>query len=308
MKYVFAVLCATCSYIAPVFSQTVVPLYPNGVPNSKPVADTEKSDVDQNGIMRVSNVSIPTLTIYPPSPELATGAAVIIFPGGGYRILAISHEGSDVAKRFNQMGVTAFVVKYRLPSDETMLNKEIGPVQDAQRAIQLVRENAKEWHVDPNRVGIIGFSAGGHLASTAGTHFDHHYIDVKKRTNLRPDFMILVYPVISFADSIAHMGSRENLLGQHPSPEKIKEYSNELQVTKKTPPTYIIHAEDDKSVKIQNALLFATGLQKNKVPFNFHFYEKGGHGFGMNNPTSDVKWMDLVQVWMRDNGWLKKMN
>jgi acetyl esterase/lipase len=285
-------------------SQTVIPLYVDSIPNSKPVPDEEKIDTGQRGI-GISKVSRPTLTIYLPPKEKATGAAVIVIPGGGYRMLAAGHEGVDVAKRFNEMGVAAFVLKYRLPSDVTMINKEIGPVQDAQRAIQLVREKAKEWDLDKNRVGIIGFSAGGHLASTAGTHFNHAYINVGKKVNLRPDFMILVYPVISFADSITHMGSRNNLLGNDPSPEKKLAFSNELQVNKKTPPTYLVHAEDDSTVKVQNMLLFATALQKNKVPFDFYLYEKGGHGFGMNNATSDVKWMDLVQEWMGKNGWLK---
>jgi acetyl esterase/lipase len=286
------------------YSQTVLPLYADSIPNSKPVPDEEKSDTDR--IVRITKVSRPTLTVYLPPKEKATGTGIIVIPGGGYQMVAASHEGSDVAKKFNEMGVAAFVLKYRLPDDRTMVNKEIGPIQDAQRAIQLVREKAKDWGVDKDRVGIIGFSAGGHLASTAGTHFNHAYIKVSKRTNLRPDFMILVYPVISFADSIAHIGSRDNLLGKNPSPEKIREYSNELQVTKKTPPTFLVHAEDDSTVKVQNMLLFATALQKNKVPFDFYLYDKGGHGFGLNNPTSEVKWMDLVQEWMNKNGWLKQ--
>ncbi|HUP14000.1 MAG TPA: alpha/beta hydrolase, partial [Niastella sp.] len=246
------------------------------------------------------------LTVYLPPKEKANGAAVIVVPGGGYRAEAATHEGSDVAKRFNEMGVAAFVLKYRLPSDVTMINKEIGPIQDAQRAIQMVREKAAAWGIDKDRVGIIGFSAGGHLASTAGTHFNHAYIDVGKKVNLRPDFMVLIYPVISFADSIAHIGSRDNLLGKDPSPEKKAAFSNELHVTKKTPPTYLVHAEDDKTVKVQNMLLFATALQKHKVPFDFYLYEQGGHGFGMNNTTSDVKWMDLLQEWLEKNGWLRK--
>jgi acetyl esterase/lipase len=285
-------------------AQSVIPLYPDSIPNSKPVPDEEKSDTSWGRTM-ISKISRPTLTVYLPPKEKANGAAVIVIPGGGYQKVAAVHEGSDVAKRFNDMGVTAFVLKYRLPSDETMVNKEIGPIQDAQRAIQLVRDRAKEWGIDKSRVGIIGFSAGGHLASTAGTHFNHAYIDAGKKTNLRPDFMILVYPVISFADSICHMGSRDNLIGKNPSPEKKEEYSNELQVTKKTPPTYLVHAEDDSTVKVQNMLLFATALQKNKVPFDFYLYEKGGHGFGLTNKTSEVKWMDLVQEWMGKSGWLK---
>jgi acetyl esterase/lipase len=286
-------------------AQTVMPLYPDSIPNSKPVPDEETADTSASGRIMISKVSRPTLTVYLPPKEKANGAAVIVIPGGGYWKVAAVHEGSEVAKRFNEMGVTAFVLKYRLPSDVTMVNKEIGPIQDAQRAIQLVRERAKEWGIDKKRVGIIGFSAGGHLASTAGTHFNHAYIDVGKKTNLRPDFMILVYPVISFADSICHMGSRDNLIGKNPSSQKKEEYSNELQVTKKTPPTYLVHAEDDSTVKVQNMLLFATALQKNKVPFDFYLYEKGGHGFGLTNKTSEVKWMDLVQEWMTKSGWMK---
>lgn len=289
-----------------VIAQTIVPLYGDSIPNSKPASVKEKWDTAQNGIVRVSGVTQPSLYVYLPPKETATGAAVVICPGGGYGILAITHEGFDVAKRFNEMGVAAFILKYRLPSDAIMINKEIGPVQDAQRAIQIVRERASEWGVDKKRVGIIGFSAGGHLASTAGTHYQNHYIEVKKKTNLRPDFMILVYPVISFADSITHMGSRNNLLGKTPSPEKIQEYSNELHINKKTPPTYLVHAEDDQGVKVQNTLLFGSALQKNKVNFDFYLYDKGGHGFGMNNSTSEVKWMNLVQDWLAKNGWLDK--
>jgi dipeptidyl aminopeptidase/acylaminoacyl peptidase len=144
------------------------------------------------------------------------------------------------------------------------------------------------------------------VASTAGTHFEHHYIDVKKKVNLRPDFMILAYPVISFADSLAHMGSRDNLVGKNPSAADIQEYSNELHVTKKTPPTYLVHAEDDNGVKVQNTLLFGEALQQNKVSFDFYLYEHGGHGFGLVNSTSNIKWMDLVQEWMMKNGWLGK--
>ena len=286
-------------------AQSVIPLYPDSIPDSKPVPDEEKADTNASGRIMISKISRPTLTVYLPPKEKANGAAVIVIPGGGYRAVAAVHEGSEVAKRFNDMGVTAFVLKYRLPSDVTMVNKEIGPIQDAQRAIQLVRDRAKEWEIDKSRVGILGFSAGGHLASTAGTHFNHAYIDAGKKANLRPDFMILVYPVISFADSICHMGSRDNLIGKDPSPEKKAAYSNELQVNRKTPPTYLVHAEDDKTVKVQNMLLFATALQKSKVPFDFYLYEKGGHGFGLINKTSEVKWMDLVQEWMTKSGWLK---
>lgn len=279
-------------------AQQVIPLYSGAIPNSKPTADEEKSEYGKDSILRISKVSRPTLSIYLPPKNIATGAAVIICPGGGYSILAASHEGSDVAKRFNEMGITAFVLKYRLPSDETMINKEIGPLQDAQRAIQLVRENAKKWNINPHHIGIMGFSAGGHLASTAGTHFQKAYIDNPKKISLRPDFMILVYPVISLTDSVGHMGSRTQLLGKNPSAEKIKEYSNESQVTAQTPPAFLVHAKDDP-VKVQNSLLFAAALKAHNVPVDMYLYEKGGHGYGMHNKTSNVQWMDLVQQWMK---------
>jgi acetyl esterase/lipase len=287
-------------------AQNIIPLYPDSVPNSKPVIIEEKSDTDESGMIRISNITKPTIEVFLPPKEKANGTGVIIFPGGSYRMVSYTLEGTQLAQRFNEMGVTAFVVKYRLPSDEMMIDKETGPAMDAQRAIQWVRENVKQWGLNKDRIGIMGFSAGGHLASTVGTHFDKQFLPGRKKVNLRPDFMILGYPVISFADSIGHMGSRTNLLGPNPSPEKIKEYSNELHVTKRTPPTYLVHAEDDSTVKVQNMLLFATALQKNKVPFDFYLYEKGGHGFGINNKTSEVKWMDLVEVWMRKNGWLDK--
>ncbi len=288
-------------------SQTIIPLYRDSIPNSRDIVDEEKSDTDKNGIVRISKVSRPNLTVYFPPKEKATGAAIIVCPGGGYGILASSHEGHDVAKRFTEMGVAAFVLKYRLPDDLTMINKEIGPLQDAQRAIQLVRENAKKWRIDENKIGIIGFSAGGHLASTAGTHFQQSYIENNKKISLRPDFLILVYSVISFSDSIGHTGSRDRLLGKNAPAEKITEYSNQTRVTANTPPAFLVHAKDDP-VKVQHSLVFAEALAKNNVPYKIHLYEKGGHGYGMNNPASDVKWMDLVEQWMQEMDWLKKKN
>lgn len=284
-------------------SQTVIPLYKDSIPNSKKAVNQEQSTTDEKGIQRISNVSHPTLTIYLPQGK-TTGAAVIICPGGGYRILAASHEGHDVAKRFNEMGVAAFVLKYRIPDDRTMINKEIGPLQDAQRAIQLVRENAKQWKVDQHKIGIMGFSAGGHLASTAGTHYRESFIENKNKTSLRPDFLILVYPVISFNDTIGHSGSREQLLGKNPTHDKLQHYSNNTMVTPETPPTFLVHAKDDP-VKVQNSLIFAEALKQNNVPYRIHLYEQGGHGYGMNNPASEVKWMDLVEQWMSEKDWLK---
>ena len=285
-------------------AQTVLPLYNYGIPNSKPYPDQELVE-NNDGYIIIQRVSRPTITVYLPPKEKANGTAVIIYPGGGYWVVAAGHEGADVAREFNKMGITAFVVKYRVPYDSTMKNKEIGPLQDAQRAIQFVRENASQWNINKDKIGIMGFSAGGHLASTAGTHFQKSYIANPKKTSLRPDFMILVYPVISFIDTVGHMGSRDQLIGKNPAKEKIKEYSNELQVNSKTPPTFLIHSKDDDVVKVSNAIRFQEALQKNKVKNGIYLYEKGGHGYGMNNPTSSEKWMDYMVEWMKKNKFIK---
>jgi acetyl esterase/lipase len=287
-------------------SQTEVPLYNGDIPNSKKVADREYTEKADNGRIRVFSISRPTLTIFEVPKEKSNGTAVVICPGGGYSVVAIGHEGFDVARQFNDMGVTAFVLKYRLPRDSTMDDKSIGPLQDAERAMQYVRENAKKWNLNKKKIGLMGFSAGGHLASTEATHFEKPVIENKKKTNLRPDFLILVYPVISFSDSLMHQGSRDNLLGKNPSPEKIQLYSNELQVTKNTPPTFLVHAKDDGGVKYQNSVRFYEALKKNNVKSEIYLFDKGGHGFGLNNPTTEVKWMDMVHQWLQTNGMLGK--
>jgi len=277
-----------------------IPLYKN-VPNSKSdINYKEKADTGADGIIRISKVSVPEITIFQPGNSSKKNPAVIICPGGGYSILAYNLEGTDVAKILNSWGVCAIVLKYRLPSDDIMKDKSIGPLQDAQRAIQYVRENADKLNIDPHKIGIMGFSAGGHLASTASTHFDTAVISNENNISLRPDFSILGYPVISFSDSLAHMGSRENLIGKHPSAEKINWFSNEKQVTKNTPPTFIVLAADDKGVKPGNSISYFEALLKNDVPAELHIYEKGGHGFG----TRVNNWMPVLEAWMKTNGFL----
>jgi acetyl esterase/lipase len=304
MKYILALL-LIFNIMAVSFAQQTIPLYNGPIPNSKPSPNEEKTETD-NGIVVVSKISIPALTIFLPPKEKANGTAIIIFPGGGYAVNAIKHEGTDVAKKFNEMGIAAFVVKYRIPNEATMIDKEIGPLQDAQEAIKIVRMRAKEWNINTNRVGIMGFSAGGHLASTAGTHFNKAVIDNKENVSLRPDFMLLIYPVISFQDNIGHIGSRTNLIGKQPAQDKIDYYSNELQVTEKTPPTFLVHASDDDGVNPNNSVVFYQALLKNKVPAELHIYQGGGHGFGMNNKTTKDNWMATCKNWMDANGWLKK--
>ena len=284
-------------------AQTEMPLYRDAIPNSKPAENLEKHS-NEPGILIISDISIPTYTLYKPKLQNDKKSSVIVFPGGGYSITASGHEGSDIAKSFNEVGVTAIVIKYRIPSDRTMLNRAIGPLQDAQQAILTVRENADKWNIDPNKIGIIGFSAGGHLASTLGTHYEESLIPNQNKTSLRPDFMILGYPVISFQDSLTHMGSRDNLIGKSPSKEKKDFYSNELQITKNTPPSFLFHATDDGAVNVLNSVLFYQSLIKHGVKSELHIYQNGGHGFGLINKTTKDSWMESCRNWMRNNGWL----
>jgi acetyl esterase/lipase len=286
------------------FAQQLKPmlLYPNGVPNSKPApADYVEKTAAYAFIF---NVTVPTIIPYFPDKDKANGAAVIICPGGGYGGLSMVNEGSEIAKAFNNIGVAAFILKYRLPSDSIMVDKTIGPLQDAQTALLTIRKNAAKWGIDPNRVGVIGFSAGGHLASTLGTHFNKAVIDNPANMSLRPDFMILLYPVVSFGQ-YAHVGSRENLIGKNPPQELIDLYSNEKQVTANTPPTFLVQAEDDNVVPVQNSLLFYDAMVQNKVKGEIHIYQAGGHGFGLHNKTTKDYWFDSLTNWMDENGWLK---
>lgn len=287
-------------------AQTIIPLYKE-VPNSKPDLNyKEKADTGKDGIIRISKVSIPEIEIFKARNAEKKSTAVVICPGGGYSILAYNLEGTEVAKILNSWGVTAVVLKYRLPDDAIMIDKSIGPLQDAQRALQYVREHADALNVDAQKVGIMGFSAGGHLASTASTHFEKSYIENPKNISLRPDFSILGYPVISMTDSLAHMGSRENLIGKNPSEDLIKEFSNELQVTKNTPPTFLVLANDDNGVNPENSIKYYEALLKNHVPAEMHIFQNGGHGFGTHLLDGKDQWMDLLKVWMEHNGFIRK--
>lgn len=300
IKQIFAAIILTTTTTLAFSQEKPLPLYPDGVPNSKPTPATYVEITDKNNW--ITKVSVPTLTPYLPAKGTANGTAVVICPGGSYAGLASAHEGFQIAQEFNKIGVTAFVLKYRLPSDSIMVDKTIGPLQDAQRAIQMVRQDAAKWGVNPNRVGIIGFSAGGHLASTEGTHFDKVVIDNKNNISVRPDFMMLIYPVITFGEK-SHAGSRENLIGKALPQDKVELYSNEKQVTANTPPTFIVFAEDDNVVPVENGLLLYDALLKNKVKAELHIFPAGGHGFGLYNSKSKGLWFEWAKVWMGDNGW-----
>jgi acetyl esterase/lipase len=304
MKTITCILMLMTSVIFTYAQEKAIALYPNGIPNAKPtpasyIEKNDKSNNDEWVIM----VSTPTLIPFIPEKGTTNGTAILIFPGGGYGGLSMDKEGYRVAKEFNKIGVTAFVVKYRLPSDDIMANKIIGPLQDAQQAVYMVRKHAAEWGVKTDKIGIIGFSAGGHLASTEGTHFDKPVIEDKENISVRPDFMVLLYPVITFGP-LAHVGSRENLIGKTPSEAEIELYSNEKQVTANTPPTFLVHAEDDNAVPVQNTLMFYDALLKAKVKAEMHIFQAGGHGFGLNNSQSKDKWFDWCKNWLDENGFL----
>ena len=298
MKKLF-LISVTLFFMQETFAQQTIPLYNGPVPNSKAYTTEEWWEPQDDGDTIVHYISQPTLTIFLPDKSRVNGTAVIICPGGGYWINSIVKEGFAVARKFNEWGVAAFVLKYRIPNDSSMMDKSIGPLQDAQRAIQLVRIHAGEWKVDPDKIGIMGFSAGGHLASTAATHFNHNYISNEKNINLRPDFAILIYPVISFQNDIAHTGSRDQLIGKDASKEMTDSFSNELQVNDRTPPSFLVQATDDDVVPVMNSIVFYEALIKYKIPAEMHLYKSGGHGFGMNNPTTNDQWMERCRNWMK---------
>ncbi len=251
---------------------------------------------DGNGNLIVAKVTNPSLTLFLPPGGGKSKAAVIICPGGGYSNLHIQREGFKVAEAFNRQGVAALVLKYRLPDKEIVEKEAFAPLRDAQRAIQMTRGNAEQWGIDPNKIGIMGFSAGGHLASTAGVHHDSAFIENKEAVSLRPDFMILVYPVISFDDAVGHVGSKDRLLGERPDEKLVTFFSNELHVNEDTPPCILFHAGDDSIVPLANSLHFYNQLHRCNVPAELHVYSKGEHGFLTTPPFPE--WFNTLIQWM----------
>lgn len=276
-----------------------IPLYEGAIPNARNTPDIETSTIGADGVLRIAKVSRPSITMY--KPVKPNGKAVVICPGGGYAILAFDKEGTRVAEALCRQGITAIVLKYRLPDDQLEMDKSIAPLQDAQQALRYVRTHAKSLGVQPRKIGIMGFSAGGHLASTAATHFNFKADSLcTDTTSVRPDFTILIYPVISFDSSITHKGSRTNLVGKNPTDKVVKFFSNELQVTHDTGPTFLVHASDDPAVPVQNTLRYYEACIHNKVPASLFIFAKGGHGFGLKNQTSSDDWMDRLQHWLED--------
>jgi acetyl esterase/lipase len=309
MKRAFAPPLALVSIIAsltaaPDPNPLVLPLWDGAPPNAQP-AGQPLERVQEGSILWVRHVENPSIEVRLPSRGNATGQAVVVCPGGGYNSLAYDWEGTDFAGWLNSRGIAAIILTYRLPVDgDVEHEKWLVPLLDAQRAIRLTRAHAVDWAIDPAKIGIMGFSAGGHLASTAGTRFDAgdpEAVDPVDRLSSRPDFMILVYPVISFSTASAHSGSRRSLIGENPPEELVNRYSSELQVTAATPPTFLVHAADDDAVPVQNSLLFYEALLANKVPAELHVYPHGGHGFSLAFKKGRVQdWTHLCARWMSE--------
>ncbi len=289
MKTIFALLfLINANYT---YSQSMkINLWPEGEIPLR-IKNNIQEQVEHTDMIRIGKVQVPQLEVYLPNKKSASGQAVIICPGGGYAILAYDWEGTDIAKLLNAKGIAAFVLKYRLPDPLSSTAPDKVPLMDAKQAMRIVRARATEWNVNQNKIGIMGFSAGGHLASTFSTHFEE---------DTKPNFSILIYPVISMDKSITHMGSRNNLIGNNPTNAMIKWYSNELQVTSNTPPTFLIHATDDDVVPVENSLLYYQALKVNKVPTEMHIYPAGGHGFGLANGNKSLEsWPSLMIEWIK---------
>jgi acetyl esterase/lipase len=284
-----------------------IPVWTNAIPGSiNTINYLEKEIIKVKQIQSTSQVTAPNLSMYLPKKELANGSAVIIFPGGSYSHLAMCKEGEKVAEWLNSLGITAFILKYRLPSDLIMKDKTIGPLQDAQEAIRIIRQNVKEWNIDPNKIGVLGFSAGGHLASTLSTHYQDKVYD-STTISARPDFSILIYPVISMEDGITHSSSKISLLGENASKELIDKYSNEKQITSETPKTFLVHASDDKAVPVENSINYYMNLKKYNIPVEMHIYEKGGHGFGLGTKGTHTDWPKTCEKWLLENNYINSL-
>lgn len=306
-KLTFFLFLITLNQLLPA-QDTNLPLWPEGIPceNKLETIVEERADIGRV----ISEVHEPEIEAFLPAASQRNGTSVIICPGGGYGILAWDWEGVKIAEWYNSFGVAAFVLKYRLPQSESEDCRDQVALMDAQRAMRLVRSRAADWQLNPEQIGIMGFSAGGHLAATLSTHFDYGdstAILPLDRLSCRPDFTVLLYPVITMDPDYAHMGSRKNLIGASPSEEKVSFFSNEKQITSDTPTAIIIHASDDESVVPENSMLYYLGLQQHQIPASLHIFQEGGHGFSMAEGMGNTeKWPLLVKSWLADRGLLEK--
>ncbi len=279
---------------------STIPLWDEIILNYQDVGETEIID-NEAGLKSYKLVTNPSLAIYLPSEKNSNGQAVLIIPGGGYQAVVYEWEGSDVAKWLNANGIAAFVLKYRLPTAKNNIIRHKSPLLDATRAIRIIRANAAKWNIRKEQIGVMGFSAGGHLASTLGTHFNNHEInDAIDSIDARPNFMILIYPVISMSAEFTHIGSRINLLGEHPTNELKEFYSSEKHVDENTPPTFIVHTSDDEVVDVENSLAFYKSLKEKNIRSELHIYQNGEHGFSLANGLGRLEmWKNLCVDWIK---------
>jgi acetyl esterase/lipase len=277
-----------------------IELWSSEVPGS--IKANDYFEVYNENLDQLRKVVNPTLTMF--VPENPNGTSIVICPGGGYAYLAIKKEGFIVAQWLNTLGITTFVLKYRLPSDDIMEDKSVGPLQDAQEAIRIIRRNAEKWQLNTERIGVLGFSAGGHVAATLSTHYKDEVYHVSDTTSAKPDFTILVYPVISMDEKIGHQGSRNRLLGINASKELKENFSNEKHIDSLTPPAFIVHASNDNGVLVENSLAFYLGLKNNKVSAELHLYQDGKHGFGLGKTGTSQFWTQQCERWLRTNKYI----
>ena len=286
------------SFFASAQTPVTMKLWPDKAPYSNDKAKLGK-EVSPG---HVGNIGIAEVIICRPESGKANGSSVVICPGGGYAVEAIEKEGYKIAKWFNSIGVTGIILKYRLPLAEGITERDKAPLCDAQRAIRYIRYKAAEWGLKPNQIGVMGFSAGGNLAVNAGTHYDAgnaQSSDPVEQVSCRPDFMLLLYPVVTMEADLTNVGTRDNLLGKNPDPEKVRFYSGEQNVTATTPPTFIVHASDDGVVKLENSINLYMAIHKLGIPIEMHIYEKGGHGFGLDQCTGTaLSWPESCKAWM----------
>jgi len=281
-------------------AQKTVPLY-SKVPYLKSSCDKKETTPGQAS---VGDVVEPTLTKFIPTQLNAAKTAVLILPGGGYTHLAMEKEGFAIARKFNELGVAAFVLKYRMPLASCFEHSEFVPLQDAQQALLMIRQQANKFGIDAQNVGVIGFSAGGHLASTLLTHADTSLVD-NKNISLLPTWGVLGYPVVDMDLTYTHRGSRENLLGKNPTQQQLDYFSAQKNVNSATPPCFLVHAQDDGAVNIMNSIQYFESMTRNKVKGELHILQNGGHGFGLNNKTTKEDWFQMLTCWLQQNKWVE---
>lgn len=275
-----------------------VTLYSDGIPGAKKAVNKEFVESQDATGRFITGISQPQLTAYWPDENLRNGCAVVICPGGGYRGLSVDKEGDAIAMRLVKLGISAFVLKYRLPCDETMDNRQLGPLQDAQQALQVVKSHATEWQLDVAKIGVMGFSAGGHVASSAAVHYQRPVLPTLSPAMIKPAFQILIYPVISMDSKITHSGSKALLIGDDASPTDIEYFSNDRQVSSDSPRAFIMHANDDVNVSVENSLRYYCALMAAQVPVQLLLLPDGGHGFGMYH---DYDWFQSLTMWLKVN-------